>query len=257
MHSCLYEGTVAHHRREPIVNRFRYRMVMAYLDLDELPELVGPGKLLPEARWGLATFLRSDRLFDSASTLRTEVRELCEKALGEIPNGPIRMLTQLRWFGYYFSPLNLYYLFGDSEEGLRAVVAEVNNTPWGERHVYVLSAEQCDADRAFRSQHKKAFHVSPFMSMSGDYRWRLSEPGERLAVALERNAPGEKPFHASMVMSRRELSKAQLRRTALRFPAMTMQVTAAIYFQALKLWWKRCPYYPHPSRSPASPSTPQ
>ncbi|WP_425401088.1 DUF1365 domain-containing protein [Aeoliella sp.] len=249
MHSCLYEGAVAHHRRDPVAHRFRYSLVMAYLDLDELPQLVGRGKLLSDRRWSLASFCHSDRLFDESRSLDNQVRELCAERSGHRPSGPIRVLTQLRWYGYYFSPLNLYYAFDPTGQRVEQVLAEVSNTPWGERHVYVLCDHNRTASGGLRYEHAKDFHVSPFMSMEGNYRWRLTTPGDALTVCLSRRVPGERSFDANLTLRRKEMSAANLRTALIRYPAMTAQVTAAIYYQALKLWWKRCPYHPHPNRT--------
>lgn len=252
MHSCLYEGAVTHHRRDPVDHRFRYGLVMAYLDLAEAPRLLGRGGVLSDRRWSVGSFRREDRLFRPAIPLDQEVRELVAEATGSSPAGPIRLLTQLRWFGYYFSPLNLYYVFDKPGECVRHVVAEVNNTPWGERHVYLLTdtnRETRPGDQ-LRFRHAKEFHVSPFMDMHADYRWRLGLPAERLTVSLARQASGARSFNAQLTLRRRPLTRASLRRAAFRYPFMTAQVSAAIYFEALRLWWKRCPYYPHPDHKP-------
>lgn len=261
MHSCLYQGVVTHHRRDPVDHRFRYGLVMAYLDLAETPRLVGRDGVLSDRRWAVGSFLREDRLFRSAIPLDEEVRGLIADATGEAPAGPIRLLTQLRWFGYYFSPLNLYYVFDKGGDRVEHVVAEVNNTPWGERHVYLLTESNSERRRGedLRFRHAKEFHVSPFMDMDADYRWRLGVPAERLNVSLAREAPGERSFNANLTLRRQPLTRASVRRAALRYPFMTAQVSAAIYFEALRLWWKRCPYYPHPDRQPpnreGSPAT--
>lgn len=247
MQSCIYEGLVTHRRRTPISHRFRYRLFMVYLDLDELPALVGNAKILRGRQHSVCTFLRSDHLFDSKRALAEELRAVIHKQTKQTSCGPIRLLTQLRYFGYYMSPLNLYYVFDEGDKQIEYVVAEVNNTPWNERHCYVLwNGNRRNGDDKLSFAHPKNFHVSPFMPMDMEYRWRLSEPGSNLKVHLANHRQSKPVFHASMTLRRRELSRRELRRMTIRYPVMTARIAASIYYQALKLWWKSCPFYTHP-----------
>lgn len=253
MHSCLYEGIVTHSRYEPVAHRFQYRLFMVYLDLDELPSLVGSRRLIASRRYASRSFLRSDHLYDSSQPLATEIREVIQSETGESPRGPIRLLTQLRCFGYYMSPLNLFYVFDEGGEHVDYVVAEVNNTPWKERHCYVLWDGNRAATAPLEFNHNKGFHVSPFMAMELEYRWRLTEPGEDLAIALANRHGSRKLFDANLTLQRHELSRPKLNRMSLRYPLMTATISAAIYYQALRLWWKKCPFYTHPQRPHKSP----
>jgi len=250
MHSCIYEGTVTHRRRKPVTHEFRYRLFMVCLDLDELPSLVCRGGLIASTRYASRSFLRSDHLFDDTQPLATEVRELIRQQTGTWPGGPIRLITQLRYFGYYLSPLNLFYVYSEQDKTrVEYVLAEVSNTPWGERHCYVLwDGNRTGATDALCFSHPKEFHVSPFMDMDMQYRWRLTEPGSSLNVQLANLQSSEQLFDASMTLHRRELNEQQLRRMTLRYPLMTAQISTAIYYQALKLWWKKCPLYTHPQK---------
>ncbi|TWT87679.1 hypothetical protein Mal64_32210 [Pseudobythopirellula maris] len=254
MHSRLYEGAVAHRRRRPVSHRFRGSLVMAYLDLDEIDRLVGPGRLLPTRRIAPWSYARKDRLFSPDKPLVDEARDLIERHSGERPCGPIRLLTQMRSWGYYFSPLNLYYAFDAAGERVSQVLAEVNNTPWGERHVYVLSDNNRTSSDSLRFAHPKSFHVSPFMGMDAEYRWRLNEPGEKLLVTLGHEREDGLLFDATLVLHERPLTRASLRRAAIRYPWLTAQVVTLIYYQALRLWQKRCPYYPHPRNLDPAPA---
>ena len=247
MQSCLYEGTAAHRRREPVTHEFQYRLYMAYLDLDELASLVGQGSLIASTKYAIRSFLRSDHLFDDSQPLEAEIRKLILAQTGRAASGPIRMLTQLRYFGCYFSPLNVFYVFDQEDRRVEYVVAEVSNTPWNERHCYVLwDGNRFGSPCEMRFAHPKNFHVSPFMGMEMEYRWRLTHPGTRLDVGLENKRGSQTIFDARMTMQRRELNTAQLRRMSYRYPFMTGQIVAAIYHQAGRLWWKKCPFYPHP-----------
>jgi DUF1365 family protein len=189
MHSCIYEGRVWHHRMTPVDHRFKYRLYMAYLDLDDLPQLTGPRGLISKRRLATASFRRADHLHGTSGDLQTDLRQLILERAGVTVQGPIRLLTQLRYFGYFFSPLNLYYCFDSAGEAVQAIVAEVNNTPWREQHCYVLwEGNQTPGKAHLRYVHRKEFHVSPFMEMDYDYRWRLSVPGDSAVRAIAERA---------------------------------------------------------------------
>ncbi len=268
MESCIYQGTVAHARHGSVAHRFRYSLFMVYLDLDELPGLLKRLSLLSAARFAPAAFRRSDHLGDAAQPLGESVRRLVEQQTGSRPDGPIRLLTQLRYWGHYFSPLNLYYCFPRDGGPPEALVAEVNNTPWGERHCYVLwdgnrvSTNRGDRDggRQQRFRHAKAFHVSPFLGMDADYHWRITAPDSRLGVHIQSREAGRPVFDATLNLQRTPLSDRALAANLVRFPFMTIKIVGAIYFEAFRLWLKQAPFFPHPrklaSGNPAPSSSP-
>lgn len=226
---------------------------MAYLDLDELSQALSSLRLLSDRRLALASFQRDDHLGPPDQPLAEAVREYVRENTGLRLRGPVRLLTQLRYLGYYFSPLNLYFCLDSDGETVDAVVAEVSNTPWRERHNYVLwEGNRSDAEGGLSYVHPKAFHVSPFMGMQAEYHWQLSPPGEQLSVRLASRDREHTGFSASMELARRPWSDQQLARLLLRYPVMTAQIGTAIYYQALRLWWKQCPFHPHPKKASAS-----
>ena len=255
MESCIYEGQVTHARLGTIEHRFRYSLFMIYLDLDELPALVKRHWALSYAKVAPAAFRREDHLGDRKTPLANAVRDLVESATGRRPLGSIRLLTQLRYWGYYFSPLNLFYCFDRESDLVEATVAEVNNTPWGERHCYVLWDENRQGAEGMRFRHPKTFHVSPFMGMEAEYVWDLSVPAEQLKVVIESRRDDQTMFRAGMSLKRRDITDRQLTLTLLNYPVVTAKIIAAIYFEALRLWWKKCPYFPHPQKSEKSGGT--
>ena len=246
MDSCIYAGRVRHARRTPAEHSFEYRLFLMYLDLEELPQLFAKRWLWSASGPAVARFRRSDHIGNPATPLDECVRALVEDEAGRRPEGPIRLLTNLAYFGHCFNPVSFYYCFDRTGEKVEFIVAEVNNTPWGETDTYVL---QCDTSkRSWRFASGKKMHVSPFMPMDIDYGWAMSTPGENLSVHIANAKDGKKFFDATMMLERRAISARSLAGVLLRFPFMPLKVVFAIHWEALRLWAKRCPYYEHPAK---------
>ena len=241
--SCLYAGAIRHRRSETRRREFRYGLELAYLDLDEVPQLLG-GRLL-RRRPGLLRFRRRDYFGRPSQPLSQAVRDEVERQTGARPQGPIRLLTHLRSLGHCFNPVSFYYCFDPTGTRLEQVLAEVTNTPWGERRAYVLSAQGDGA--ALRGESAKALHVSPFLDMAQRYRWFVCAPADGLEVHIENLRDNQVTFDATLRLRRRELTALTARRYARRYPVPTLRVLALIYLQALKLWLARVPVHPHPS----------
>ena len=249
MASCIYEGQVRHSRKSPVEHHFSYRVFMMFLDLDELDKVFRRRWFWSTRRPALARFRRADHLGPETKSLKASVLDLVENETGQRPSGPVRLLTNLSYFGYCFNPVSFYYCYDASGEELETIVAEVNNTPWGERDTYVLpETMNVGNGRSRRFQPNKKMHVSPFMPMDLSYDWTFGRPGDRLSVFMANLKDGDRIFSASINMSRSEITGRSLARVLCAFPFMTGKVVAAIYWQALRLWLKRCPFYPHPRK---------
>jgi len=250
LHSAAYEGWVRHRRHTPRPHSFRYRTAMLYLDLDEI-DLIFANRWLWSARGrNLAEFRRSDYLGPAERPLHEAVRDRVEAETGTRPRGPIRLLTHLRYFGHSFNPVSFYYCYAADGTTLETVVAEITNTPWKERHAYVLPVTQAQRHgTALHWDFAKRFHVSPFLSLDRDYSWHFTAPGDALRVHMDVLAEGEREFDATLVLQRRALDARSLARVLWRFPAMSLRVLAAIHWQALRLYLLRTPIYDHPEKS--------
>lgn len=247
MKSRLYTGTLRHRRHMPRAHAFKYRVFMPYLNLEEIDEVLSLSRLWSRARFAPASFRREDFLGDPAEPLQDEVRRRVFEETGENHSGPIYVLANMRYFGMQMNPLICYYCFNNDETGLEYLVAEVTNTPWNERHSYVLTAEP--QQRVLRQDFAKTLHVSPFNPMEMHYSWRSNAPTDRLAIHLETHSDRGREFDATLALESEPISASAMHRILWRFPLMTAKVAAAIYWQALKLFIKRVPYHPHPETS--------
>lgn len=246
MNSAIYEGQVRHRRMTPVPHAFRYRLFMMYLDLAELEDVFRGRWLWSVGRWALARFRREDHFGDPNEPLDTCVRRCVEQATGRAPEGPIRLLTHLSYFGYCFNPVSFFYCYDSDDKTVETIVAEVNNTPWGERHLYVLGNESSACNPRHREYApQKVMHVSPFMAMDVDYHWRFSTHDRQLFVHMQTSRGADKIFDAILSLTRTEITAWSLARALASYPFMTLKVIAAIHWQAVLLWLKGAPVYDH------------
>jgi len=234
---------------------------MMYLDLAEVECVLSMCRLWGRSRWRPARFRREDYLGPPSLPLDEAVRRRVEESLGWRPTGPIRMLTHVRYFGYIFNPVTFYYCF-DGSGRVSAIVAEITNTPWGERHTYVLDSQQPRPDptvRPMRWRFAKDFHVSPFLPLDLQYDWTFTQPADSLLVHMNVRDSHEgvpRVFDATLRLKRREITPARLRNVLFQYPLLTAQIILKIHLEALRLWIRRAPVFPHPGAAALpTPST--
>lgn len=241
MEPAIYTGMLRHRRSSPAVHHFTYPLFMAFLDIDRLPELMRVSPLAGYNRFAWASFHQRDHFGDPAQPLRRRLQQDARASGLSLPDGPVFLLTHLRYLGYVFNPISLYYCY-DRALRLRAVLAEVNST-FGERQNYWMEA---GSGPILTHRCPKRMHVSPFLPMDLEYRFSLTPPARTLVAHIGVWQGGQSPFDATLTLNREPWSAPALHRALRRFPCMTARVIAGIHWQALRLWLKKVPVWPHP-----------
>lgn len=247
MKSSFYTGYVRHRRFSEKAHAFRYGLFMMHLYLDELDEVFRGRVLWSSKRPAFAWFRRADYLGDPGVPLEESVRRLVEVHTGRTAEGRISLLTQLRYAGVLMNPVSFYFCWDAEGRRPEAVVLEVTNTPWGERHCYVLEGGSPDGG-AIRATFAKDFHVSPFLPMAMEYRLRMNVPGRQVGIHLENWSGGQKCFDATLALQHCALTGINAAKMLTGHPWMSLQVLAAIYFEAFRLWRKGVKIHGHPQR---------
>jgi DUF1365 family protein len=251
--SAIYSGKVRHRRFSPKHHAFEYDVFMMYIDTKEIETIFSMSPFWSLKNFSPVQFKRADFHINCTHNdakhlpdIDKSVRDTVEQKTGMRPAGPIRMLVNLRYWGVNMNPLSTYYCF-DNAENLVAILAEVHNTPWNERHAYVLTGE--DFSRKQQVEFSKDFHVSPFNPLAMDYHWHSTKPDKTLAIHLENWQNDDKVMDATMTLAREALTAKSMNFILIRFPWMTVKIVSAIYWQAVKLWWKGVPIFDHPKQS--------
>ncbi len=244
----LANGRVWHYRRGPGIHRFAYRQTMTLLDLDGLRETFCQSRMWTMSRPGLVRFYRPDYMDPSVPDLAEAARARVEDKVGFRPDGPVYWLGHLRQWGMCFNPVSFYFLQSRDRRQLQFILAEIHNTPWGERHVHVLDCRD-QAGPEYRFVFAKEFHVSPFLPMDLAYDWRFRLAEERLDVHMEVMDGDAVLFSAGLGLDIEPLTPRLMTAMPFKYPFMTLRVVAAIYWQAMCLWWKKTPFYAHPEKT--------
>ena len=212
---------------------------MPLVDLAEIDEVVAQHPLWSRERPNVVSFRREDFLGDPGTSLDAAVRDVVEADTATRPGGPIAMLGHLRMWGWLFNPIVLYYCYDPTGTAVEHLVADVTNTPWKDRHAYVLGAPGVQVVG-------KAMHVSPFFGMDQVYRFAYGAPADDLVLSISVLEHGEPAFAAGLRLRRHPLSRRTLGRILARHPFLTMRVSTGIRRHALRLWSKGAPLHPHP-----------
>lgn len=241
--SALYVGRVRHLRTRPRAHKLSYRVFWMLLDLDEIDSLVAKLRVFSRNRFNLYAFRDADYGDRSGGALRPQVEAILKDAGIEPDGGPIRLLTMPRILGYAFNPISTWFCHRRDGQ-LMAILYEVHNT-FGEVHTYVAPAD--GAANPVAQEAVKSFHVSPFMGLDMRYRFHVVPPADRMSVSIDGSDDQGKLISATMSGTRRQLSDSTLLGLLATHPLLTLKVTLAIHWHAVRLLLKRIPFFPHPA----------
>jgi DUF1365 family protein len=244
----IFKGHTAHQRFLPVTHKFSYRLFLLDLDIDRLDEASGQSKLFSVNKPNLFSFRPQDHGNRTDKNLRPWAEDVFSDAGIVLDGGPIRLVTLARHLFYKFAPISLWYGY-DQTGALRGIIYEVNNT-FGQSHCYVA---RTDADR---SQHDvdKQLYVSPFFDVTGQYRFTLRKPDDRLSLVIENMLDGERQHMATIKARATTASNVTFLKAMLLRPFSSLGVTFAIHFEALRLWVKGAVYRSNPG-APAKRAT--
>lgn len=241
--ASLYWCRVMHERLLPFRHKFSYRVFSLLLDIDRLPEIAAASWLLRHNRFGLFSFHDRDHGPRDGTALRPWVEAaLAREGLQEAA-AHIRIFCFPRLFGYVFNPLSIFFCY-DAQYRLRAVLYEVKNT-FGDQHGYLIEVpQQREPGDIVEQKAAKQFHVSPFLPLSGEYRFRLLPPGEKIGITITQLSPsGAIQLLATQTGRREDLNDHSLLKAFIRHPLMTVKVIVSIHWEALQLWRKGAAFF--------------
>lgn len=241
----LYTGSVFHRRYGAVEHAFRYPALFLCFPLSGRDRLAGG--LMGYNRFNLFSFHEADH-GDGKDALAWIHGVMREAGLAPVTDGDIWLQTQPRVLGFVFNPVSFWYCH-DRDGRLRVVLAEVNNT-FGERHGYLLTApDQGEITSRTEPVCRKVFHVSPFMAVEGEYRFRFHRDDHRRTVGINYHGDGALKLKTVVTGEARPLTAAELLKALASQGWSTLLVVLRIHGQALKLWRKGAVFH----RKPAPP----
>ncbi|NQY42903.1 MAG: DUF1365 domain-containing protein [Legionellales bacterium] len=244
MDSCIYEGIVTHTRFFPRKHFFKYRLFMMFVNINNLEEKIDKYLFWSSNKFNLAYFKRSDHMGDATEALAISVKKFIQDGAKQKFDGDIYLLTHFRYFGYCFNPVSFY--FCTENNLIKFVIMEVNNTPWGEQHCYLLEIPMGENLNGYKFRFNKKMHVSPFMEMKMDYVLSCKKYQDMLNITINNIENNKTIFIAKMGLKKKAINRKNMFLILMKYPIMTYKVIFGIHYQALKLWFKRVKVVYHP-----------
>ena len=246
MQSAIYTGRVKHTRYFHDLHQFNYALTMYYINLNELDQITQNHQFISNNKFNLLSFIRKSYLGHPSQSIESAVKQKLTEQGYKYEASNISLLTHLSYLGYCYNPVTFYFCFDSTGDNLQYILSEINNTPWNERHTYVLACDPKKTKHEFNFD--KQFHISPFMPMNLNYKWYISNPSSKINIYMQTYKSDNLYFEANLLLDRIELSNKSIIKEFVKFPFMTQEVICKIYWQAFKLWFKRFTFYRHPGK---------
>lgn len=244
--NLIFKGIVRHRRFKPKQHQFSYKLFMFCFDIGDHHNSFKDIKQVSSEQFNWFSFRRKNYLSHPEIPLDEHARQLVVAKFNHYPKGKIYLLTHLACLGYCFNPISLYFIFDETNQQLDYLILEVTNTPWGEKHNYVLESSGKPKNQVYHYQFQKELHVSPFMAMNYEYLFHLKLNKQKITVHMENHIDGQKDFDATLMLAASPKNAKSFKKVFRHYPLITYKVAVAIYWQALKLWMKGVPFHSHP-----------
>jgi DUF1365 family protein len=222
---------------------------MFCFDIDQAETTLSQHRGISYEKFNWFSFHRKNYLTPSELALGEQARQLIKAKHGHTPSGKIYLLTNLSCLGYSINPISLYFVYNDAGDELDYLIVEVTNTPWGEKHQYVLTNPVKPQKDIYHYRFEKLLHVSPFLPMNYIYDFHLKVKKEQIILHINNFMGEDKHFDATLTLNEHPIHKKTWQHIVFGFPFMTFKVAAAIYWQALKLWIKGARFYSHTKKT--------
>ena len=231
--SKIYVGKVIHRRFKPKNHYFKYRVFSLLIDLDDLNEIDNKIKLFSYNKFNIISFFDKDHGDRDGTSLKNWVKKKLENIGVDNKEIKIKLFCYPRILGYVFNPLSVFFIY-DKNDKIISIFYEVKNT-FGEQHTYIFKAED---NETLRNSCVKKFHVSPFIDMECNYKFRVNKPSDKISVIIDQSDNDGKLLFASQDGTAKEFSNKNLFVSYIFHPLMTFKVIVAIHYEAFKLWLK-------------------
>lgn len=244
--SCFYKGVVRHRRFSPKKREFAFKLFYPFLDIDTVSDTLKSLPLWSTHRWSPFRFRRKDYFDRSQTPLGESIRDLVLQENGQRSIGKIMLLANVRTWGINFNPLAIYFCYSENEPiKLECIVLEVTNTPWNDRHFYVIDASS-DTQKIHHSTFNKAMYVSPFIDSQMEYELTYSNPDKRFTMRLDVKQEGITLLDVDLWLERVGMNAKSGITLPLRYPLLPLQVLTGIYMHAMILFFRHIRVYRRP-----------